>query len=816
MDKHSTPAGRETWVRAWAEDHVFEADHQDTERPRRMVVSMFPYPSGDLHMGHAEVYSISDTLTRYLRMCGNNVLNPIGWDSFGLPAENAALNRNLDPREWTYSNIEVQAESFRDLGISFDWRTRLHTSDPSYYRWNQWIFLRMFEDGLAYRKAAPVNWCPKDETVLANEQVVQGRCERCGTIVERRNLTQWFFRITAYAQRLLDDMDQLSGHWPEEILLMQRNWIGRSEGAYIDFSVNESEEIIRVFSTRPDTLYGASFMVVAFDSDLVDRLCHTDYKADLDSYREQVGSATDIERLATDRPMTGVLIGREAVNPLTGDSLPIYASDYVLAEYGTGAIMAVPAHDQRDLRFAQEKSLPIRVVIDSPNDPASTGIAYEGHGTVVNSEEFNGLSSSEAQSRIIAELERRSAGEGTVTYRLRDWLLSRQRYWGTPIPIIHCPACGEVAVPDEDLPVELPLSGYQLRPGGGKAPLESAAEWVNVDCPRCGEAAKRDTDTMDTFVDSSWYPFRYVNPHYEDGPFDPAAVEKWLPVDIYVGGKEHAILHLLYARFFTKVFHDLGLVSFVEPFESLINQGQVIMNGKAMSKSLGNLVNLQEQISVYGPDSVRVTMLFAGPPEDDIDWADVSASGSVKWLGRVQRVVADSAKFSPSGDKVEDDTGLRRDVHRLISEVTDAMNRQRFNVAIARLMSLTSRLRKALNSGAHSRSAVLEGTNALVRMLSCFAPFTAAESWETLGNAPYLEHAPWPTADEELLAGDMVTAVIQVSGKIRDRIQVPANISEDELRELALASDKVIEASSGARIKKIIVRAPKLVNIVIP
>ncbi|GAB3475460.1 leucine--tRNA ligase [Amycolatopsis cihanbeyliensis] len=814
MEKHSTPAGRERWVRAWAEDGVFEADHQDTERPRRMVVSMFPYPSGDLHMGHAEAYSISDTVARYRRMCGDNVLNPIGWDSFGLPAENAALKRNLDPREWTYANIDVQAESFRDFGISFDWRARLHTSDPEYYRWNQWIFLRMFERGLAYRKAAPVNWCSKDETVLANEQVIQGRCERCGTVVERRNLTQWFFRITAYAQRLLDDMEQLSGSWPEQVLLMQRNWIGRSEGAYIDFSVNESDETIRVFSTRPDTLYGASFIVIASDSDLADRICQQDRKAELDSYREQIGSATDIERLAADRPMTGVFIGRYAVNPLTGESLPIYVSDYVLAEYGTGAIMAVPAHDQRDLRFAQEKHLPIRVVIDSPHDPESTGTAYEGDGTVVNSGEFTDLPSDEAQSQIIAELERRGAGEGTVTYRLRDWLLSRQRYWGTPIPIIHCPSCGEVPVPDDDLPVELPQSGYQLRPGGGKAPLESATEWVNVDCPRCGQAAKRDTDTMDTFVDSSWYPLRYVNPHYTDGPFDPAAVEKWLPVDIYVGGIEHAILHLLYARFFTKVFHDLGLVSFVEPFTSLINQGQVIMNGKAMSKSLGNLVNLQEQIAAYGPDAVRITMLFAGPPEDDIDWADVSASGSVKWLGRVQRVVADATAFSSSRHAAEEDTDLRRDIHRLISEATEAMERYRFNVAIARLMSLTSRLRKALDSGAHAREVVLEGTNALVTMLSCFAPFAAADAWDTLGNPPYVEHAPWPRADDDLLAGELVTAVIQVSGKVRDRIQVPANINEEELRERALASERVIKAGQGAEIKKVIVRAPKLVNIV--
>ena len=813
----------EKWARRWQEERVFETagltgqeDDAADDRPRSYIVSMLPYPSGDLHMGHGEVYSISDALARFARMRGANVLNPIGWDSFGLPAENAALKRDLDPREWTYANIEVQAESFRRLGISFDWRTRLHTSDPEYYRWNQWLFLRLYERGLAYRKAAPVNWCPNDQTVLANEQVIQGNCERCGAEVVQRNLTQWFFRTTQYAQRLLDDMAQLEGKWPNDVLTMQRNWIGRSSGAYIDFEVPGRQEPLRVFSTRPDTLFGATFFVVAADAELADELCAPERRAEFEAYRERVRNQSSRQRLASDRPKTGVALGRHALNPLTGERIPIYASDYVLAEYGTGAVMAVPAHDQRDLDFARAMGLPVRVVVDTGEpDPAETGVATSGEGVLVNSGDFTGMRSTEAITAIAEELRRRGVGEPAVTYRLRDWLLSRQRYWGTPIPIIHCESCGEVPVPEKELPVRLPETGYELRPGDGSSPLATAEEWVRVDCPSCGRAARRDTDTMDTFVDSSWYFLRYLNPQYEDGPFDPERVRRWLPIAEYIGGKEHATGHLMYARFLTKVLYDLGLVHFTEPFTRLTNQGQVLMNGRAMSKSLGNLVDLQQQIAQYGPDAVRVTMIFAGPPEDDIDWADVSPTGSVKWLNRVWRLAGDIGPGEIGGDASGGDTDLRRTVHRLIDQTTTLMESKRLNVAVARLMELTSVLRKAVDGRPGAADpAVREGAEALVRMLSCFAPFTAEEAWERLGGTGFVSVQDWPTADPELVAQDTVTCVVQVAGKVRAKLEVPVGVTEDELRELALKADRVQQALGGAEIRKTIVKPPKLINFV--
>ncbi|MGH3940343.1 MAG: leucine--tRNA ligase [Pseudonocardiaceae bacterium] len=808
------------WMKVWEEQRTFEADglaeYLDAAK-RSYVVSMFSYPSGDLHMGHAEVYAISDAIARYTRMRGVDTLFPIGWDSFGLPAENAALTRNLDPREWTYANIEVQAESFRQLGISFDWRTRFHTSDPEYYRWNQWLFLRLFERGLAFRRSAAVNWCPKDQTVLANEQVIQGRCERCGSLVVQRALTQWFFRTTAYAQRLLDDMAQLEGQWPDDVLAMQRNWIGRSEGAYVDFTVESRTDPVRVFTTRPDTLFGATFFVVAMDAPLADELCAPECRERFNAYRQSAATATDIERLATDRPKTGVFLGRHAINPINGERIPVYAADYVLADYGTGAIMAVPAHDQRDLDFAKAMGLAVRVVVDTGEpDPNQTGHATSGDGALINSGSFDGLVKAAAIPAVTAELERRGTGGTAVTYRLRDWLLSRQRYWGTPIPIIHCPACGEVPVPDDQLPVRLPESGYELRREGGRSPLESCADWVAVRCPRCGGAARRDTDTMDTFVDSSWYFLRYPNPGYTDGPFDPAGVRQWLPVDEYIGGKEHATGHLMYARFLTKALFDAGLVHFTEPFTRLTNQGQVIMDGRAMSKSLGNLVNLQEQIRRYGPDAVRVTMVFAGPPEDDIDWSDVSPAGAVKWLSRVWRLSRDIGSIPATQAAVAADSlELRRSVHRLVDEATSLMEGKRLNVAISRLMELTSIVRKAVDGSAGPGDPVVrEGAEALVRMLSCFAPFTAEEAWQRLGRQASVSDAGWPQADPNLIAYDTTTCIVQVDGKLRDRLQVATTAGDDTLRELALASGKVRKALADRSIVRVIVRAPKLVNVV--
>jgi leucyl-tRNA synthetase len=806
------------WLPVWDRLRVHEA-RDDDSRERRYVVDMFSYPSGDLHMGHAEAFSIGDAVARYLMMRGYDVLHPIGWDSFGLPAENAALKRGLDPREWTYKNIETQAESFKRLGISFDWRTRLHTSDPEYYRWTQWLFLRMYERGLAYRKSAPVNWCPVDQTVLANEQVIGGACERCGTQVTKRNLTQWFFRITAYAERLLDDMAQLEGNWPDRVLTMQRNWIGKSTGAHVDFRIEGHDVPIRVFTTRPDTLFGATFFVIAADSPLAAELCSDDKREEFTAYLEQVRKISEIERLAEGRQKTGVSLGRHAINPVNGEHIPVYAADYVLADYGTGAIMAVPAHDQRDLDFARTFGLPVRVVVDTGEpDPNETGIATSGDGALVNSAPYDGLRKAEAIAAVAADLERDGHGQAAVIYRLRDWLLSRQRYWGCPIPIVHCSACGEVPVPDDELPVQLPLTGYELRPEGGRSPLDSATEWVAVRCPKCGGDATRDTDTMDTFVDSSWYFLRYPSSEDHSQVFDEERVRRWGPVDEYIGGVEHAILHLLYSRFFTKVLHDMGMVDFVEPFTRLTNQGQVINRGKAMSKSLGNGVDLGEEIAKYGPDAVRLTMLFAGPPEDDIDWADVSPAGSVKWLTRVWRLCGDVGAAGQGSDPTTGDATVRAGVHKLVADATEQCDHKRFNVAIARLMELTSLLRKAVDGDALSSpagaAAVREGAEALARMLSIFAPFTAEEVWELLGNAPSVVSAGWPAVDPALLVEDTVTCIVQVAGKLRDKFDVPADADEAMLRDKALASEAVQRALGGKGVRTVVVRPPRLVNVV--
>src|SRR6267154_648678 len=650
---------QEKWQARWAEMDLFRAsDDPEDPRPRTYLLDMFPYPSGDLHMGHAEAYAIADAVARYYFQRQHNVLHPIGWDAFGLPAENAAIRNNTHPADWTYANIETQAASFRRYAVSFDWSRRLQTCDPAYYRWNQWLFLRFYERGLAYRKDGYVNWCPHDQTVLANEQVIAGRCERCGTEVVRRVLTQWYFKITDYVA--------------------------------------------------------------------------------------QVRKLTDIERQASDRTKTGVFLGRYAINPVNGERLPVWAADYVLPDYGTGAIMAVPAHDQRDLDFARVFGLPVQVVVDTGEpDPAETGIATHGDGSLVNSGPLDGLAKADAIARITAIMEGEGQGRAAVNYRLRDWLLSRQRFWGTPIPIIHCPSCGQVPVPDDQLPVVLPdLRGQDLVPRG-VSPLAAAEDWVNVDCPRCGGPAKRDTDTMDTFVDSSWYMFRYCSPSYTEGAFDPAEVRRWAPVDMYVGGVEHAILHLLYSRFFTKILYDMGLVDFTEPFTRLINQGQVINHGKAMSKSLGNGVDLGEQIERFGVDAIRLTMIFASPPEDDIDWADMHPEAMVKFLGRVWRIAADVAEADQGIAERTAATGdaeLRKVTHRTIDEVTRQVEAYHLNVAVARLMELVSATRKAIDSGPGAADpAVREAAEVLTVLVSLFAPYTAEEAWQLLGRKPSVE-----------------------------------------------------------------------------
>ncbi|MDO8308297.1 MAG: leucine--tRNA ligase [Actinomycetota bacterium] len=806
---------QDRWLPVWDEMAPFRSGRPDDERPRKYVLDMFPYPSGDLHMGHAEAYALGDVIARYWVQRGFNVMHPIGWDAFGLPAENAAIKNGEDPVRWTYENIEQQKSSMRRYACSFDWDRLLNTCDPEFYRWNQWLFLQMYERGLAYRKDSAVNWCPKDQTVLANEQVVAGLCERCDTPVTKKKLNQWYFRITDYADRLLEDMQQLEGAWPEKVLLMQRNWIGRSTGAEVQFAVEGRDEPVTVYTTRPDTLYGATFFVVAADSDLAAELATgTEAESEFAAYLERVKRLSDVDRMDSARAKSGVFLHRYAVNPVNGERIPIWASDYVLSDYGTGAIMAVPAHDQRDLDFARAFGLPVRVVVASEADPAVTGEATADDGPHVNSGPLDGLCKAEAIAAIIEVLEERGTGRPAVNYRLRDWLISRQRYWGTPIPIVHCASCGEVPVPLDQLPVTLPpVEGLDPKPQG-TSPLGGATDWVATACPRCGGPALRDTDTMDTFVDSSWYYLRYTNPQDDTAPFDPDLVREWLPVDQYVGGVTHAILHLLYSRFFTKVLFDMGLVDFTEPFTRLLNQGMVVMDGSAMSKSRGNLVRLSDELAVHGVDAVRLTMVFAGPPEDDVDWAEVSPSGSKRFLARAWRLSGDVAS-EPGVDPAAGDLGLRKATHHALHDAATAVESFRFNVAVARAMELVNATRKAIDSGPGAADpAVREAAEAVAIMLSLVAPYTAEDMWSRLGHEPTVALAGWPAVDPALLVEETVTCVIQVAGKVRDRIDVPPGIGEEDLRALAMASPGLVKALEGRAVRTVIVRAPKLVNVV--
>ncbi len=808
---------QEKWLPIWDQIEPFKSGRSSDVRPKKYVLDMFPYPSGDLHMGHAEAYALGDVIARYWVQKGFNVMHPIGWDSFGLPAENAAIKRGTDPKAWTYENIEIQKSSMRRYACSFDWDRTLHTSDPEYYKWNQWLFLELYKKGLAYRKDSAVNWCPSCQTVLANEQVVAGLCERCDTAVTKKKLNQWYLKITDYADRLLDDMADLEGKWPEKVLMMQRNWIGRSTGAEVTFEIEGRAEPLTVYTTRPDTLHGATFIVVAVDSALAAELAAgSSIQGNFTEYLEKTKAASDIDRLATDRPKSGVFLERYAINPVNGEKLPIWASDYVLADYGTGAIMAVPAHDQRDLDFARAMHLNVRTVVETgEDDPSISGIATIGDGIIVNSGSLNGLSKEKAINKIIEELSAKGLGKGAKNYRLRDWLISRQRFWGTPIPIIHCEKCGEVAVPEAQLPVQLPdATGMDLKPKGS-SPLGAADAWVNVKCPQCGADAKRDADTMDTFFDSSWYFLRYTSVQFDDRAFDQDEVKSWLPVDQYVGGVTHAILHLLYSRFFTKVLHDLGYLDFEEPFTRLLNQGMVQMDGSAMSKSRGNLVRLSDELNTHGVDAIRLSLVFAGPPEDDIDWADVSPSGSFKFLNRAWRVSGDVTS-NPGVDFSTGDLALRKITAKSLFDISFAVESFRFNVAVARIMELVNATRKAIDSGCGGADpAVREAAEAIAISLSLVAPYTAEDMWERLGHKPAIALAGWPAIDSALLEADSVTAVLQINGKIKDRIEVSPNISDADLEKLGLANEAIKAELGGAEIKKLIVRAPKLVNIVI-
>ena len=808
---------QEKWLPIWDKLEPFKSGRPDDARPKKYVLDMFPYPSGDLHMGHAEAYALGDVIARYWIQRGFNVMHPIGWDAFGLPAENAAIKRNEDPRIWTYENIATQKASMRRYACSFDWDRVFNTCDPEYYKWNQWLFIELHKRGLAYRKDSAVNWCPGCQTVLANEQVVAGLCERCDTAVTKKKLNQWYFKITDYADRLLDDMAQLEGQWPDKVLTMQRNWIGRSQGANVVFEIEGRTEPVTIYTTRPDTLYGATFMVVAADSPLAAELAAGGaVEKEFAEYLEKIKAASDIDRLATDRPKSGVDLKRFAINPVNGEKLPIWASDYVLADYGTGAIMAVPAHDQRDLDFARAMKLPVRTVVETgEEDPMTSGTATHGDGVMINSGSLNGLKKVEAIAAITAELEAKGLGKSSRNYRLRDWLVSRQRYWGTPIPIVHCDTCGEVAVPADQLPLTLPdAKGLDLKPKG-QSPLAAATDWVNTKCPTCGGPALRDTDTMDTFVDSSWYFLRYPSSTNHDEPFSRKDVDTWLPVDQYVGGVTHAILHLLYSRFFTKVLHDIGMLGFNEPFTRLLNQGMVVMDGSAMSKSRGNLVRLSDELEHHGVDAIRLSMVFAGPPEDDVDWSDVSPSGSVKFLTRAWRLSGDVTS-APGVDFAKGDLSLRKATHKALHDASFAVESFRFNVAIARVMELVNATRKAIDSGCGAADpAVREATEAIAIMLSLVAPFTSEEMWERLGHKPAVALAGWPEIDPALLVADEVEAVVQINGKIKERILVSPTITDAELEAQALAHPTIAQELAGASPKKVIARAPKLVNIVL-
>jgi len=803
------------WQEAWEREGVFRAVEEEDGRERFYKLHMFPYPSGDLHMGHAEAFAISDIVARYRWMRGYNVLHPIGWDGFGLNAENAAIKRGIHPKKWTYANIDQQRRAFKRYGMAFDWSRQFNTCDPEYYRWTQWLFLKLFERGLAYRKLAAANWCPKDQTVLANEQVIQGRCERCDTPVERKDLVQWFFKITDYADRLLDDMDQLD--WSDRVLTLQRNWIGRSYGAEVAFDVAETGDRIPVFTTRPDTLWGVTFFVFAPEHPLVLKLAQAGGKeAQVKELQDRVQRTRAAER-DEDLSKEGVALGVHAVNPVNGEKVPCFVAPYVLMEYGTGAIMGVPAHDQRDFEFARAHGLEIRIVIQPEGvelTADSMAAAHSHEGVMVNSGPFDGTPSPASIQVVTEWLEKEGKGWPAKAYRLRDWLISRQRYWGPPIPIIHCPSCGEVGVPEQDLPVLLP-EDVDFSPQG-VSPLARHEGFVNVSCPSCGGKARRETDTMDTFVDSSWYFLRFTSPGDDRQAWSREGVERWLPVDHYSGGIEHAILHLLYARFVTKSLHDLGLVPFDEPFVRLLNQGMVIFKGSALSKSRGNMVELSPMIERWGADSIRMTMMFAGPVDADVDWAKVSVSGVHKWLGRVWRAVHE-AVAPRSANEAEGsmlDGELKRLTHRTVKAVTGDYERFVFNVAISRLMTLTSELQRAVQAGVPAEDA-REAAEDLVLMLAPMAPHIAEALWTgALGHEGSLSRGPWPAWEEDLAREEEVVLVVQIDGRVRDRITVRATAAEDECREMALGSERIRRFLKGKAVDRIVVRAPRLVNLV--
>ena len=810
------------WQKRWEEQGIYRLD-AGGGRPKYYCLEMFPYPSGRCHMGHVRNYSIGDVVARFKRMNGWNVLHPMGWDAFGLPAENAAIKNNIPPKKWTWDNIDAMRRQLKRLGFAYDWEREVATCHPDYYKWTQWLFLQFYKKGLAYKKKAAVNWCPECQTVLANEQVVQGECERCGTPVTKRELVQWFLRITEYAERLLRNLEKLEG-WPERVKTMQANWIGRSEGVEIRFPVKGTGRALPVFTTRPDTVYGVTYMVMAPEHPWVEELiAGSPREAEIRAFIERVARQDEITRTAEDREKEGIFTGAYCVNPMTGEEIPIYLGDYVLAGYGTGAIMAVPAHDQRDFEFARKYGLPIRVVIqgDQPLDGETMQEAYTEPGVMVNSGPFDGMRSEEAWHAIADELERRGIGERKVNYRLRDWLISRQRYWGVPIPIINCPQCGHVPVPEEDLPVLLP-ENVNFKPTG-QSPLVDLEEFVKTTCPRCGGPAERETDTMDTFVDSSWYFLRYIDPHNQEAPFDKELASAWMPVDQYIGGVEHAILHLMYARFFTMVLYDLGLVDVEEPFQNLLTQGMVLKDGAKMSKSKGNVVDPDEMVERYGADTVRLFILFAAPPERDLEWSDAGVEGAYRFVNRVYRMVRDAAAFVQGAGPVQGAlegpaAELRRKVHSGLKRVTtDIAERFQFNTAISAIMEMVNAVYayRELPEDQQDPAALREALELIVLALAPFAPHVAEEAWEMLGHSSSVHLEAWPQYDPAAVVEAEIELVVQVNGKVRDRVRVPRDADEETVRQAALASAKVQEFLNGKEVARVIVVPGRLVNVVV-
>ncbi len=801
------------WQARWDETGLHRVSDDDP-RPKWYELTMYPYPSGDLHIGHWYAMAPSDAHARFRRMQGYNVLHPMGFDAFGLPAENAAIKRGIHPAEWTMSNIANMRRQLRSMGTIYDWEREVVTCDPEYYRWNQWFFLRFLEKGLAYQAYAPANWCPADNTVLANEQVVDGRCERCGAEVIQRDLNQWFFRITAYAEELLDR----SGiDWPNRINAMQANWIGRSEGVTIGFDISHlglEEPRLETFTTRIDTVYGVTFVVLAPEHPLVGRITAPERRAEVEAYAERARRSTEIERLAADRPKTGVFTGAHCINPLSGERVPVLVGDYVLLSYGTGIVMGVPAHDERDFAFARAYGLEVRVVVAPTGwDGGELAEAYVGPGRQVNSGPFDGLSSDEGRERIADHAEETGWGRRSVVYRMRDWLISRQRYWGTPIPVIYCDECGTVPVPERDLPVLLP-SDAEFRPTG-ESPLTLHEGFVNVDCPRCAGPGRRETDTMDTFVDSSWYFLRFASPRFADGPFDPGAIGRWGLVDQYTGGAEHAVMHLLYSRFFVRALRDLGMLEFDEPFERLFNQGHITHSGARMSKSRGNVVAPDEYVARVGADVIRCYLMFLGPWDQGGDWSDAGIGGMSRWLGRVWALCAlDPEGVGGAGADPGASRELDRVVHKTVRAVTQDLSAFKFNTSIAALMKMTNAMAAAAETGGVDPETWRSSVGRLVLMLAPIAPHMAEELWERSGGAYSVHSQRWPEWDPELAADEVITLVVQVNGRVRDKIQAPADITEDAARELALASERVAAHTEGRSVARVVYVPGRLVNVV--